>query len=683
MRLPSLKTQKSYFERTIKLNGGVNTSSSPMVLSENEISECSNVIFEASLLKTRNGFFTDDGMLLNNLSKYEYVKEPFSILKETFNIDGTEYKLGYSIDSDEVSYAKLNTYLICADGSYKPQEPIIFGRADDTTFLIPDKISVFKGAKKYGAGIYIFCSTKNLGTTVGEKDYRTFELDSLLTNWKRLFESDYYIPTVYYNGRGNCFSESAVADDPLYEKPAELESQNLLTGRFYAYFSVDGSSDSFQLPLTELDDESVVCDLSYKNGMSFSWTISGDSAEIDFLTTKVTAKCNRKTGVVSFIQDGKSYPLPMYVRGSINNLRILAKKQIEGEKASVLGTAGAVNYKSNIIVYGSDQSPNKIYTASTANPLYFPKDSVLDVGIDGERITAIKTLGSTLVAFSPNSAYSLKLTEGDIIASTELISGVDKSFYKPDILGFSLLNREFGCPYPESLSVIGDSFVFKSKYKVYTMNSSGRVYSVSYPISAADVESENNYGAIGFNYNDYYGILMGGKIYLADITGAKVKNGRKEASWYCWELPEYSELVAIADFEGKTIFGFMGKSRNCYYLSKLYGDKDIAMDIVNDVTEIYETNITAYFKTAFLELDSIKIEAVILEAGTSKPIKVTVDSHYSGFDTEIDLKLTDKQLESGIYKKVTLYPSLKADTASIKIIGEAPFYLNRLKFLYR
>ena len=162
MRFPSLKNNSKYFERSIKLNGGINTSSSPMIISENEVSESSNVVFEDSLLKTRKGFFTDENMLLNTLSEYEYIETPFSFLKETLNIENTEYKLGYRIAWDYVSYAKLNTFLVSSDGSFKAQSHIFFNRSDEATFLIPDTLTVFKGAKKYGSGIYIFCKTKNI-----------------------------------------------------------------------------------------------------------------------------------------------------------------------------------------------------------------------------------------------------------------------------------------------------------------------------------------------------------------------------------------------------------------------------------------------------------------------------------------------------------------------------------------
>lgn len=683
MKFPSLKSNRRSFERTLRLDGGINTSVSSMLIDENEIYDCENMLYKDKMLKSRNGFFGDEDMILDTVTGYEYPKKPFEFLNESFIIDSKECKIGYTITWDVVSFAYVNTYLVFSDGTKKRIAPISFNRVDDTTFSVPESISVFKAEKKNGSGIFLFCHTKNYVPYSAEEGCRIYELTSDYTYWHRCFENEYYIPTIYYNGRGNLFSESAIADDPLYEKPKELESRNLLTGAFYSYFTADGSSDTFQLPLSDLDENSIICTLSYKNGEVYNWIISGSEAEIDFLTTKVTAKCNRKTGILSFYQDDRPYPLPLYVKGSNNNLKVLAYKKTPNGFLNVGTSVGALNYKSNIIVFGNTKNKNRVYTAKTNNPLYFPKDSFCEVGVSTEAVTAIKSFGDSLVAFTPSGIYSLRLSGGDLVASTEVISGVDVSFFKSDKITCTQLNSRVGCLYPESIKLIGDRLVFKDASNIYVMNKTGSIYSLSYPIMDNLEDEKAVKSAASFVYNGFYGVNLRGGIYLADIENMKHQNGKAECSWYFWSLPPTMAFCSAAEFSNKPIFCFSNLKEDIYYLSVLSGETDVSFEFSGEITEKIVHTVNSLFKTAFIDFDGIKIEKVILKCGAVGSIEIVVDNYYSSCKFNKKIGLTEKEFNDKILKKVAVYPSLKADRVSIKVVGKAPFYINELKYVYR
>ena len=683
MKIPTLKKDSKNFERTITLDGGINTKTSSMIISENEIIECNNVIFEDSFLKSRKGFFTDASKVFDVSSSYERIKTPFKFLSGKYIIDGKECRFGYSVIWDEQSYAFLNTYIVFCDGTRKDLNPILFNRSSENSFFVPKTISLFKAKNKGGCGMYLFCTAENFAVNNYYEDFRIFELDVNMQSWNRFYETDYYIPTVYYNGRGNLFSESAVKDDPIYEKPSELESQNLLTGYFYSYFSTDGSSSSFQLPITELDDTPVVCTVSYKDGSVYNWIISGDEAEANFINTKVKVKCNRKTGLISFTKDEVAYELPVFVKGSINNIKILAHKTISDGVPSVVGSSGIVNYKSKIIAFGNKTTPNKVFTASSNNPLYFPKDSVCEVGISGETVKSINVLEDTLIAFSDSAIYSLKISDGDLMASCELISGENKTFFKPDKISCSLLNFEDGCSCPDSIENIGDKLIFFGKHRLYVMNKTGKFYNISYPVLDLSAKNESNIkNAVSFVYNGFYGICFEDKIYLANIENIVFKNKKANCPIYVWQLPLNTSLVSATDFSGKPIFSFKN-SQKIHYLSELSGESDISLTKSGQEYQTIELPITAFFKTSFIDFDKIKIEAVSLEAGAKGNLRIETDSYYSHIDFDVDVNLTNEEYKDKIIKKLTVYPSLKADRASIKVIGETPFYIYKLKFFYR
>lgn len=681
MKFPTLKNSAKNFERTVRLDGGINSVLSPMLMSENEMSDCSNVIFKDSMLSSRKGFFTDNDMILGTVNSTYKLKTPFKFLDGVFVFDGKECRIGYAIIWDERSFALFYSYLVFSDGTYKEINTMRFG-ISGSNFFAPETLCVFKGKGTSGGGIYLFCQTKNYTSTEPIYDYGIFELNFEPNYWNRIDESQCYAPIVYYHGRGNRFFESSAKDDAIYEKPSELEPQNLLSGYFNCYFSTDGCSDSFQLPITDLGDRTIVCILSYKDGSVYRWIISGTESEITFLNTKVRATINRKTGLISFTQNSTPYALPVLVNGSVNNLKITAYKSNNDGIASIVGSTGVVNHKSNIISYGSHIAPNKIFTASSENPLYFPKDCSCEVGTSGENVTAMKKIEDSLIAFTADSVYSIKLSEGDLIAYCELISGESKSFFKPDKLTCSALNSQFGCRLPKSIMTIGDKCVFQGRYKIYIMSKAGKVYSISYPVSAmAEEGSIGKNQAISFVYDGFYGIVIDDKIYLADIENFDTKSTK--ANWYVWQLPNNSTITDAAHIGKNPLFAFLNSQEDVYYLSKLFGDKDITLTGDSSAFSTSESVITAYFKTAFIDFDKIKLEAIRLKIGSNGDLLIEVDGDGTICKFNIDVNLTPQDYESGIIKKVTVYPSLKTDKASIKVIGDNPFYISELKFFYR
>lgn len=687
MKFPHLNQKLKRFERTIRLDGGLNTSTAPMVLADESLSESSNMIFENNLLKTRKGFYSDEKMIIKKIdSGAEYSVNPFKFLKQPFFVNGNEGKIGYMLTGDGMSYQKINVFFFYNDNSHISLGEIYFNRIDEGVFYLPNKFVFFSGASTLGCGIYMFAETINFESREYERGYYMYELDSSYTNWIRLSESDCYVPTVYYNGRGNLFYESAVADNDAYKKPLELESQNMLTGYFYSYFSTDGASDRFQLPISKLEDVPVVCTLSFKNGITYRWLVrSGENeAEIDFLTTKVKVRVDRENGIISFLQSGNPYPVPVLFTDNTNNLCVLAYKKIPNGIESVVSSDLAVNHQSNIILAGNSVNANEVYVASSKNPLYFSKDAKTRLGTSGEKTISLNILGDSLIALKSNQAYSIKITDGSLIASTELISGIEKSFYKAQGVSNSLINGSIACVYPETVCTLGEYLIWKGKYKIYAMTKSGKHYTVSYPISAAAEENTNFLNIpFGFAYGDFYAIVINRRIYLADIKNVNFNTENQNIRWYMWELPDGAEFTTATDFEGKPILAFKNIRGNISYSVVLAGASDVVMHVQDGEIEKQELLVGGYFKTAFFGVDAIKIEAVTLNVGALGELDIIVDSHYNTLSFKKAINLNEDEAKKGLLKKITVYPSLKADCASIKISGDNLFYLKDLKFSYR
>ena len=113
------------------------------------------------------------------------------------------------------------------------------------------------------------------------------------------------------------------------------------------------------------------------------------------------------------------------------------------------------------------------------------------------------------------------------------------------------------------------------------------------------------------------------------------------------------------------------------------GEKDIVFTIQNGELVKSEADIKSYFKTGFIDTDAIKLEEVTAMLGGRGELDITVDTYTSRLFFKKTLYMSSEEVNEKILKKITIYPSLKSEKVSIKILGTIPFYISELKFLYR
>ena len=314
--------------RVNKFDGGVNSSFSPMNIEDNQLSDCKNVWFEGGTLQTRPGLLCDISEAIEVPILGSWGENQYKIHNTGIYLNG-EYNRIVTAESLTDDYAYyVNVFLVSESGSLKPIGKLTFFRTTSEIFYMPINILFYTGAPQSGGGIFAMVTVQN-NYYEDERYYNFFEISEDLTEWNKIY--DFYIPTLYVNGRGNKYELAKANNEVTTASPKILESPNMLNGRFHAYFTSDGYSNSFRLPFTDLSSESIICRIYYTLRDYVEWQISGSSIvnTQNFFGQKVTMEADREKGTIYFTVSDADYAIPAMKMYNENNIKITATKEIE------------------------------------------------------------------------------------------------------------------------------------------------------------------------------------------------------------------------------------------------------------------------------------------------------------------------------------------------------------------
>ncbi len=638
------------------LDGGVNFSEEEFI-EDNQLSNCSNMWFKDGALRTRLGISAIEKSIIGRYDKYSYCISPFKMTDSTVFIGGKPYGVAYCIDGDYISYELLRVFFVAGDGSVKETEPIYFNRVSSQIFYKFSKAVFFSASATVGGGIYAFMTVSNGSSKI----YRIYEINSDFSDWTELSSVEYYTPIVYMNGRGNKFPEND--DENIYysAEPTEPEALNMLTSKFKAYFTSDGYSSSFKLPISNLDDDVVVCKIYHSPGVYTQWIINrgSNSSSAVFSNTTVNMKIDRTTGIFSFSALGAAFVVPYLSEYGGNNIEITAYKSTENALARVIGSKRCVGYNSRLYFCDNEYKPNEVYSARMTSPLYFPINSKVSVGEDTSAVTALGVVCNKLIAFKPTEIYKINLKVGDAYTAEGILSGQKADFIHNDTLTTTAVHSFIGCDCPDTLKNCSNRLVWLSSIgKVYTLATTtygkeNNIYEVSSHIDEMlkGYSSEALKKAYAADTDGYYMLMLDKKIAVMDYrikdfgfpakyAGAGENGG--SISWYIWDYCTQLDAASVAKIEGNILFACNCEDLKYQYVSSFYGEKDVIVktdESGNAALEEYDIN--SGFCSAFTDFGQM---------ATSK----TVDEIYIGLKLSgaTELKVTGERSRG----KLTLFP---------------------------
>lgn len=634
MKYNFLKREKIRRFDIPKLQLGLNLTDEENRIDDRQLTTAENVWFRNGELKTRAGFCASQENIIKTQMPDSIGRHNFYLTDTYFYYLGEKRRIVTEKFYYNLSHMFVCVYLLGSDLSTLPIGYLLFSRVDERTFYTPENITFYVGDSVNGGGIFAFVSLVNEATYVG-REKRIYEINSTFDGWER--STEYYIPTVYINGRGNAYEEAVKAINfNIVGKPRELESPNLLTNCFYAYYTTDGHSHSFRLPFVNIANEPVICEISSSPFGSTKWNIpaDGDSATASFMTYEVTAHIDRNIGLVYFTVASGNFLIPRINMCGENNLRIMASRKDENHFDDVVSSKHSATIGSRIVFSGSNEK-NRLYYARYDNPLYFPYDSDCVIGSSDSPVTALFSVDDKVLAFKDSEIYSITNKKGEALNQTALLEKDDSIFYKNDTFTIKCLNKKIGCNNPLSISSYKNNpFWLGADNNIYSISTSGNITELSHLITPylAEFSQFKLKYAFSLCTGDKYFLVLEKEIILLNFNDSTSK---EKVSIYFWNLPKDFCFCGGVANDTDICFLIENTEDNCFFTATLSGDRDLLISQDNVCEYDIKSKIaTKHFFFGGLR-NSIKLKSVYLNLNFKGNINLTLfskDNHYDSFN---------------------------------------------------
>jgi len=693
MNFVKMSSQKSFSMSVPELSGGINSNSAPHKVADNQLTDCKNMWWKDGALSTRPGFFHDSFLQTTVYSStLEYNKKPAG---EITLKDGTKYTLSVLYTSGLISVSAVSPtgetlkfpLIYFSDDPEQPSADI-----EGNVYIsgIGGEPLVFSG-KASGAEefkIYIIVPRYRYSSTGGKGDYRdTFVFcatdEMTLTN----LNDKIYVPTLLINGKGNNFGTLTGISKTEYPDAITFESQNMLTGKFKAYFKTDGVSCTFSLP-TVLTDEEITINYSKTNSVIVSWTILS-GATISNTVDGFYCIAGRTDGTITFYNtSGAATPISLSL-GKPNNLEVIAyhtevsrSERIAKMTKSIWfgGSSGGIGGGTRLFICGNDDEPNLIWWSDLNNPLFFPQNNYSYIGDSAQKVTTFAKQSEMLIVFKPSETYYTTFVDGNGYAVEDVISGKITNV-KTVSATFPLyqIHSEIGCDLPNTLQLCSNKLLWtNSDKKVYTLASTysyseKNIYTVSEMIERK-FKSLDFTAAFALDYDHHYLLFVGTKIFVLDYAAKAFDNIttnsddvslQKGITWYEWEqnlgidiiggISSTTDLVIFGDYVEEHIEAF---NNHMYILSnyfKLQGGKDY--------------NITG-FKSVYFDTEKTIItgcEPVVFVDDISSMLQTKLFD-FKSFERRKNIK--NVYIGVGTSNESTLYISFLTERGTINMASE-------------
>ena len=632
-----------------KLNGGLNAYDSPVSINDNQLSGCKNVWFKQNSLQTRPGLSCNISKALETEiwgyscdNKYKFYKAGLFLNGEYNRIATAE------VCCDDSAYF-CNVFLVGDSGNYTSIGRLTFFRITSEVFYIPVNIIFYTGKPQNGGGIFAMATLQN-NTDPTDRYYEFYEINIDFTEWGRV--NNFYIPVLYINGRGNKYELAKSNNQINTTAPRILESPNMLNGRFHAYFTSDGFSNSFRLPFVNLASENIVCRIYYNLVDYVQWQINGNTITNtqEFFGNQVTMEVDREKGTVYFYTTQGDYAIPVMSMYNENNIKITATKEIENGIDKIMHSTCVLQHKSRIMISGGE-SGNEIFVTSYENPLYFPQNSSVKVGREDSEVIDLLMQDSKVIVLKQDGIYSLVLKEGKRINEISLLADNDKVFYESDSYSCYEISKQIGCKNSDCTSAVNNNTVFlgnDDRLYMLTSVSGDNLFCISQQLGKAFEAFKN--ADFAFSGDNKYIILKDNNAFIA------IFNKDNEISWYYWQFPDTFRISG--GFFSNNIPAFLcsGIDTELSYIAFLDSFADEFLDydedgnIVKNQTKVESKIVTKHFNCPNR---SNKFESIYLALASKGNIVIKLNDKQIA---DLNLRLNNKEYQNLEYKSVKLMP---------------------------
>ncbi len=676
MKYGSLKKKEIKVFNSGSLNGGLDTKNSIDSISDNSVSHCINMWFKDSYLKTRPGFKSNplkavDSKILGYNGTLEY-----SVTNTSIYRNNRYFRIATSNVFTDDYACYVYTYLIDRYGNMETMGQMAFLRFSSDVFFLPISLNFYSGKPQNGGGVFALVTLANKYNS-SQKNYYIYEINSDFNEWERVY--DYYIPTVLINGRGNNYQTAKTETGFSSPNPTICESQNMLDGKFYAYYTADGYSSSFKFPFNNIDGAEIRCKIYYTVTDYVEWVIPGNKLRVFamFNDKEIAAIVNREIGLIYFRELSSDFPIPICGE---NNIKITASKEVENGMASIVNSYCVSRNNSKLFIAGG-KNGNTVYSAEYDNPLYFPKDASVEIGESNSSIVCLATNKNKILAFKEHSLYLLNIRNGGKVAEITLLNDNDKQLKKSDSFTCEEISKQIGCTnFLTEAFCNGEDFWLSENGKIYSFNYNTERLKEVYDCSWLDSSYFDCSEVSAFGGEKYYMLIYKNKILVLDISESQ------KCKAFLWEAPLGLNVKSGFYHSGKYLFLCTDNSTELAFVATLEGNTDSVLYYgENDTVEQKNIPVKSALTTKYYRLDTrntVKnINSISFLMSAKSRVKISVNNCYR---TELNFGYLNEDYDKSDYKTVRLSPHIyDADGVVLSIESDNEIGIGDIEIGYK
>ncbi len=560
---------------------------------------------------------------------------------------------------------KYSFSLVSVMGEVTKAGSIEYSVGSDGVIRIPQSINCFSANAVKGIGIFAFIA---LDTSNEEySQFEVYELSTDLKSWLKIKEKEMYIPTYYINGRGNLYN---LFEDDL-EKPEYVESLNLLNGICNCYFTTDGFSNCFYLPIKSAihKDAHITAELTADTDTTLHFTFPKNtfvSNSVEY--NGVTVSLAYNGGFLQII--GSSGYLPQRIYNKDNNLKVTIKHETEQQYDYKAKMTKANFYQlcpegSQAVLSANSKYASLTLVSHPNNPLYFPESLSIKAGNDSAAVVATATIKNKLLIFK------------------------EDGIYKADVKKDSFTLKQI-C---SSVGVKWGSTVAESENYVIFMGADNRVYAVMPDDTVKDISGRiYNITSTIFYPNTVFSVLSRGRyiIYIDNVAFAlDIKMSDKALDCPVWSVWHYPVNIEFVDgFSVGEDIGYLCKtSINSYYkyypVMSVNSSEDYYFISRSSVLERVKTPITLRLKTTVSAKDNRYTPKMFRKAtlicSSTQGCDVTFINDNGAISKTFGINFS---YEENGQKSVRLYPLLRSRECRVEILATGLFNLSAMTLEY-
>ena len=655
------------------LDKGVNFSQNKFALSDAHLAAAKNVWQRDGLLTNRLGLCADIQNLIGSEMPYGAENFEYRLTLTEVHIEGQYFRIATATACVTESNYFVYVYLVAEDGSVRNIGNMHFGRTSGSVFFVPENITFYAGKAQNGAGIFALVTLVNMiGFT--ERSYSIYEITADLTAWENVY--DYYIPTVYINGRGNGYELAHQLDIAFTGVPKELEALNMLNGRFYAYYSSDSYSSSFRLPFSQLSEETLFCRVYTASQSYTEWCIYGgvNSDTVSFLGSQVRLQVDREKGVITFYVGSSEFAVPQMSGYKENNIRIFAKKDIQNSFKRVVSCKYSTSLSSKTVFSGGNEG-SELYFARYDNPLYFPYIMGNQAGSPSSSITALTAFQNKVIAFKENEMYTVEISDETALNTTNMLIDNPATFYTKAKFKIKSISGTVGCKNESSVTMLNGSIIWQSSSGDICSFSGGDITVLSDNISQILKELDHITG-IAVAFREYYLLCLGTKAFIMEFTSSKTN------VWYIWEFPKECEIIGGFNHNGGIVLVCRSNQYDICCTADFYGDTDIIPTKSGGEISSVQMPIEIAFKTKNYSLTelgkAVKMTRAYLRLYTKEHTKIKLASKNTFCNFELLETADVETVKLRANLKCSEFVNFELKTANSFKLGEAEMYFTKI-----